>query len=285
MIRHTFTTLSLMAALLLAGCICVSGCDATRTRDAHLINAPQVAPAEGSTFLAPDAGEVDFVENMAASREAYRQALDSLLKYYQSVGNATKAQWARTELRTFDQMVRYQYIQPAEWTPKDLKAESAIPEADALYKKAIALYRESGGMIIVANRSKLQEALGFFNQLIQQYPSSDKIDDAAYRAGRIYEYLKNYELAAVYYQRAFQWNEATSYPARFRAAYVLDQRLKMRREALLLYREALVKEARFVENMEYAQARVAALSKSSVEPAETEATPELQIQETTPAQP
>ena len=87
-------------------------------------------------------------------------------------------------------------------------------------------------MIIIANKAKLQQALGLFNQLIQQYPSSDKIDDAAYKGGRIYEYLKNYELAAVYYQRAFQWNEATTNPARFRAAKVMDQKLRMRKEAL-----------------------------------------------------
>lgn len=266
MVRHTIITILVSTVLVLAGCIFI-GCDNPRSRDVHLLTTPQPVVAEGETaFLAPDAGEVDFVENMAAARQAYREALEGLLSYYRSVGNATKARWAQTELRTFDQMVRYQYIQPAEWTPKDLKAEAAIPEADALYRRAMGLYRESGGMIIVASRAKLQEALGYFNQLIQQYPTSEKIDDAAYRAARIYEYLKNYELAAVYYQRAFQWNEATPYPARFRAAYVLDQRLRMRREALMLYQEALAKESRFVENTEYAQARVDALSKSSVEP-------------------
>ncbi|MCE5186217.1 MAG: hypothetical protein LLF76_08850 [Planctomycetaceae bacterium] len=270
MARKTLITLVLSAVLLIAGCVCVSGCSNPRTRDAHLLNAPVPAVSESGAFLAPNAGEVDFVENLAAARVAYRQSLEGLLSYYRSVGNATKAQWAQTELRTFDQMVRYQYIQPAEWTPKNLQAESAIPEADALYDRAIALYRESGGMIIVASRSKLQEALGMFNQLIQQYPSSDKIDDAAYRAARIYEYLRNYELAAVYYQRAFQWNPETPFPARFRAAYIMDQRLRMRREALQLYQESLVKEARFVENREYAQARVDALSKSSVELPETE---------------
>lgn len=266
MARHTVITVLLTLVLTMAGCIFI-GCSDPRSRDAHLLTIPTPVIAEGETaFLAPDAGEVDFVENMAAARQTYRESLEGLLSYYRSVGNATKARWAQTELRTFDQMVRYQYIQPAEWVPTDLQASQAIPEADALYSRAMGLYRESGGMIIVASRAKLQEALGYFNQLIELYPSSDKIDDVAYRAGRIYEYLKNYELAAVYYQRAFQWNESTPYPARFRAAYVMDQRLKMRREALMLYQEALAKESRFVENTEYAQARVDALSKSSVEP-------------------
>jgi len=266
MMRKRVTTVLLGISLLLAGCVYISGCADPRTRDAHLLKTePVSAISESGVFLAPGAGEVDFVENLAAARVAYRQALEGLLEYYRSVGNATKAQWAATELRTFDQAVRYQYIQPAEWVRKDLQATVSIPEADELYKKAMSLYRESGGMIIVASRAKLQEALSYFNQVIEQYPTSDKIDDAAYRAGRIYEYLKNYELAAVYYQRAFQWNESTPFPARFRAAYVLDQRLKMRREALQLYQEVLQKETRFVENMEYAQARVQALSTPSVE--------------------
>jgi tetratricopeptide (TPR) repeat protein len=167
-------------------------------------------------------------------------------------------------------MVRYQYLQPAEWVPESLAATDSIEEADALYKEAKELYNESGGMIIVANKAKLQQALGLFNQLIQQYPSSDKIDDAAYRAGRIYEYLKNYELAAVYYQRAFQWNEATSYPARFRAAKVMDRKLRMRKEALDLYQEAIKKESRYSDNVEFAKERVAILSKPmpEIEPEE-----------------
>ena len=264
------TRISLIAALVLPGLFLV-GCDNTKSRDAHLLE-PQgitVAPQDG-VYLAPGANEVDYVENLAASRDAYRQALIALLDHYQTIGNATKLQWAQTELKTFDQMVRYQYLQPAEWVPENLAATDSIEEADTLYGEAKELYNESGGMIIVANKSKLQQALGLFNQLIQQYPSSDKIDDAAYKAGRIYEYLKNYELAAVYYQRAFQWNEATTYPTRFRAAKVMDQKLKMRKEALALYQLAIVKEARYSDNVEYAKERVAALSKPrpEIEPEE-----------------
>ncbi len=261
--------MNVMAVLIVSAMLLV-GCENPRVRDAHLLGPRDVsAAAPGEIFLAPGAGEVDHVENLAATREAYRQALVALEGYYASVGNATKLQWAKTELRTFDQMVRYQYLQPAEWTPENLSAAESIADADVLYRKATGLYNESGGLIIVANKAKLQEALGFFNQLIQQYPTSDKIDDAAYRAARIYEYLKNYELAAVYYQRTFQWNDATPYPARFRAAQVLDQKLKMRAQALALYQLAVARESRYADNTEYAKARIAALSALSpeIEPA------------------
>jgi len=258
------TRISLIAALVLPGVFLI-GCDNPRTRDAHLLEPQEAVVPQDGVYLAPGANEVDYVENLAASRDAYRQALIGLLDHYSSIGNATKLQWAQTELKTFDQMVRYQYLQPAEWVPENLAATDSIEEADTLYGEAKELYNESGGMIIVANKAKLRQALGLFNQLIQQYPSSDKIDDAAYKAGRIYEYLKNYELAAVYYQRTFQWNEATTYPARFRAAKVMDQKLRMRKEALALYQLAIIKEARYSDNVEFSKERITALSKPAPE--------------------
>ena len=209
--------------------------------------------------------EADYVEHLAATREAYREALVGLADYYASVGNATKLQWANTELKTFDQMVHYRYLQPAEWVPENLTAMNSIEDADLLYDKAISLYRQAGGFLIITNEAKLRQSLGLFNQLIQQYPTSDKIDDAAYRAGLIYEHLKDYQLAAIYFQRAFQWNEATPYPARFRAAKIMDQKLRMRKEALALYKLAVEKESRYAENTEYAKMRIKALSTPSPE--------------------
>jgi len=261
------TRISLIAALILPG-VFVVGCDNPRTRDAHLLE-PQGAAvvSPDKVFLAPDATEVDYVENLAATRDSYRQALKALVDYYGSVGNAAKLRWAQTELKTFDQMVHYQYLQPAEWVPENLAAADSNEEADALYDQAKSLENDARLGVLI-NEAKLRQALGLYNQLIQQYPSSDKIDDAAYRAGRIYEHLKNDELAAVYYQRTFQWNEATSYPARFRAASVMDHKLRMRAEALALYKEAVEKESRYSDNVEIAKERIAVLSAPSPEPQE-----------------
>ena len=255
------TRLTIIAAIVLPVAF-MAGCQNPRTRDAHLLEPQNVdIVSAGQVYLIPDATQVDYVENLAATRDAYRQALNGLVDYYRSVGNATKLQWAQTELKTFDQMVHYQYLSPAEWAPVQRRATDSIEEADSLYRKATELYNESGGMIIVASRAKLQEALNLFNELIQTYPSSDKIDDAAWRAAKIYEYLKNYELAAVYFQRTFQWNEMTPYPARFRAAKVMDEKLRMRKEALAMYQLAVENESRYVDNTEYANERIAELSK------------------------
>jgi tetratricopeptide (TPR) repeat protein len=241
------------------------GCENPKVTDAHLTDSDIARVQQG--FLVPDAREVDYVEQLAAAREGYKQALLDLAAYYETMGNATKLRWARTELRTFDQMVQYSYLMPGEYLPENLSASDSIPEADQLYNEAMSLYRQSGGLVIVTNEPKLRQSLQMFNQLISQYPTSDKIDDAAYRAGRIYEHFQNYELAAVLYQRTFHWNPTTRYPARFRAAYVLDRRLKMRGDALPLYILAVEKESMYQTNTEYAQSRIAQLSTPTPEPA------------------
>ena len=237
-----------------------AGCQGPQVTDSHLmVNPEQVEFAEQVGFLMPQAAEADYVEHLASTRDAYRQALLNLIAYYESVGNATKLHWARTELATYEQMAHYKYIMPGELLPERLYATDSIPEADAMYDEAMSLYRQSGGLIIIANTAKLRQSLGLFNRLITDYPSSDKIDDAAYRAARIYEFFKDYQLAAVYYQRTFQWNEATRFPARFRAAYIMDTKLKMKSEALTLYRMAVEKESAYESNTEYAKRRIAKL--------------------------
>ncbi|MHC4552735.1 MAG: tetratricopeptide repeat protein [Planctomycetota bacterium] len=249
---------NLLCVAIILGSLALTGCNNPRTTDAHLLDAP--AAIESDIYLAPGSGEADYVENLAAQRAAYRAALVSLRDYYRSVGNANKGQWADTELKTFDQMVHYRYLQPGEWVPENLTAMNSIEAADEMYKEAMKLYKQAGGTLIITNRPKLRQALGKFNEVIKTYPSSDKIDDAAYRAGRIYEYFKNYQLAAIYYQRTFQWNEVTPYPARYRAARVMDLKLRMRKEALELYRLSVEKEGRYLENAEYANQRIKTLS-------------------------
>lgn len=259
------------AALAVAAVVLMGGCSNPRVTDAHLTDSELARIQQG--ILVPDAREVDYVEQLAAAREGYKKSLLDLIAYYESTGNATKLRWARTELKTFDQAVRYSYLMPGEWLPENLSASESIPEADKLYEQGMSLYRQSGGLIIVANEAILRQALQLFNQLITEYPTSDKIDDAAYRAARIYDYLKNYELAAVLYQRTFQWNPDTRYPARFRAAYVLDRRLRMRADALALYKLAVEKESMYVNNTEYAMERIRQLSTPTPAPA-----PDVKIQ-------
>ena len=227
--------------------------------DARFRVDPAKAAAVSQMGIAvPDATEVDLVEQMAADRTAYRAALTRLMEYYRTTGNATKLNWAQRELTT---MLQYRYLMPAESAFANMQAIDRIPGADELFNSAMELYKDAGGLLIITNEKKLRSALNMFNELITNYPTSDKIDDAAYRAGRIYEHFKDYEIAAVYYQRAFQWDEYTPFPARFRAAYVMDQYLHMRKEALTLYQMAYELESRYQTNTEFAQKRILELTK------------------------
>ncbi len=183
--------------------------------------------------------EIDTVEQMAVNRQAYRQGLQLLIDYYNKVGNNMKLQWAKKELAALNAMPQYKYIIEAEVAGPNLKAATAIPEADELYGDAVRLEKQGNRLIVIKDNDLLRLALDKYNELIKKHPSSDKIDDAAYRAGKIYEYFKDYSIALIYYKRTYQWNAETTYPARFKEAYILDQRLHQRAEALELYQKAL----------------------------------------------
>jgi tetratricopeptide (TPR) repeat protein len=209
--------------------------------------------------------EAELIEQVAANRQAYRQGLVSLIDYYGRTGNNLKLEWARKELAALETMPRYNYIIEATVAGPDLKASAIVAEADELYARASELQREGERLVIAKDDELLRLALDKYNQLIRKYPTSDKIDDAAFKAAGIYEYFRDYTIALLYYQRAFQWDAATPYPARFKAAYILDSRMHRRAEALELYLQALQtegKDARYSTLKDYAQNRVEELSKS-----------------------
>ncbi len=242
--------------------IMLTGCEEVVKDDPRFrVDPAQEALAVDTGYAVPEPSEVDLVENMAAHRAAYRAWIEKLLDHYMMTGDATKAAWARKELESLSLGAHYKYLMPAEMAPPNLSAQNMIAGADQMYQSAMDLYRQAGGLVIIKDEDKLRQSLTKFNRLIAEYPTSDKIDDAAYRAGQVYEYFDDYEIAVVYYQRAFQWDEYTPYPARFKAARLMDKRLKMKDEALTLYQMAIEKEARYKANTDYARERVLELSK------------------------
>ncbi|MBN1457612.1 MAG: hypothetical protein JW912_07160 [Sedimentisphaerales bacterium] len=234
--------------------IFVSGCTDSQLRDDPRFKvSPEDAELVSTGFMMPDAAEVDLVEKMALERNEYRASLRDLIDYYRRNGAAGKLAWAQRE---YGALVLYRYLMPGESSGSGLMATDSIEEADALFAEAEKYFLEAGGPIVVIDEAKLRVALSKYNEVIEKYPTSDKVDNAAYRAGRIYEHFKDYEIAAIYYQRVYQWNEFTQYPARFRAAYVMDRRLHMRKEALAAYQLSIEKESRYEDNVEYAKKRI-----------------------------
>lgn len=207
----------------------------------------------------PTAREVDLVEDLSEKRIAYLESLKTLRAYYEQTGNHQKSGWANRELELFGQSPQYTYIAVGQIASENLRATDSIPEADELFAEARRLYRSARLLALVGDKPKLRQALSMFNELINTYPTSDKIDDAAYKAGVIYQAFGDDRLAVTYYKRAFQWNSDTPYPARFKAARLMDLRLGLKADALELYKYAIENEGRYGANVDFAKLRVEAL--------------------------
>jgi len=211
-----------------------------------------------------DTSEVDIVEQMAINRQAYRQGLELLAGYYTRTGNNMKLEWAKKELAALNTIPKYYYIIEANVAPANLKVSASIPDADDLYYDAQQLDKDAGTLPILKNENQLRLALEKYNELIRKHPSSDKIDDAAYNAGVIQEYFKDYSIALLYYKRAYQWDPDTIHPARFRAARILDKNLHRNNEALQMYQQAVKIEGQFDKYREwrdFAERRIRELQK------------------------
>lgn len=241
------------------------GCQSNTGRS-QLVTAPSdTSPGSIGAVNIAEATEADLVEQMATHRQAYRQSLGLLVKYYNRTGSYEKLNWAKKELAAFNAMPQYKYVIEAEVLPADLKATTLIPEADTLYQDAVQLEKEAGLLPFGKNEQKLRLALDKYNQVISTHPASDKIDDAAFKAGGIYEYFKDYNIALLYYQRSYQWDPQTTYPAKFKAAFILDRYLYRRAEALELYRQAVKEQREYAEWIEFAERRIKELTKTEEE--------------------
>ncbi len=207
--------------------------------------------------------EIDLVEQVAVNRENYIQSLELLVDYYARTGNNTRLGQSQKELRSLKTMTHYTYIPDAVVPDASLKATMSIPEADALYLDAEQL-RSDASTLGIKNKNTIRLALDMYMQLISRYQNSDKIDDAAFQIAEIHKGFKDYNTALLYYQRAYQWNPSTPYPARFQAAKVLDDYLARKDEAVELYQEAIRLEGtRYAQWKSFAEERIAELTNTA----------------------
>jgi tetratricopeptide (TPR) repeat protein len=198
-----------------------------------------------------DTNEVELVEDVVVAGQIYQKSLEKLIEYYAEIGNDLKLQWVRYELRKLQKP----WPGPMHSIYPGLRA---VVEADALFFEAQALEPPSGKTLPrrgYKGRLRLQK----YEQLIKDYPTSDKIDDAAFYAGLVLEEFGDYMVALDYFRSAFKWDSETPYPVRFKAAYILDKQLHRYDEALELYKEALKIEAsygKYPKWREFAEERI-----------------------------
>ena len=253
--------LAVTTSVIVSICMVV-GCRNVDTGKAQILP-PQASAVAGSTVDISRAGETDLAEQMAVSRQEYRRGLELLILHYTKTGNNMKLTWAQKELAALNAMPQYNYVLEAAVAGADLKPNKSVSDADSLYNEAVRLEEQAGQFVVLKDENLLRLALDKYNQLISKYPSSDKIDDAAFRAAGIYEHFKDYSIAVQYYQRTYQWDPQTAYPARYKAAFILDTQLHRRAEALQMYEEALrriTKSSEHPQWQQYAEQRVKELS-------------------------
>jgi tetratricopeptide (TPR) repeat protein len=218
------------------------------------------APNGGGTRKEGSAngGDVELVEQLRFARKQYQRSLEQLRAHYKNAGDLERMRWAEDELRQYHRILKPAFRPELEVPPPTLQARENIPEANKLLLRAMQ-YKDRGYGVEYTDNQRRAELL--LQQLITQYPQSDKIGQAAYNLGDLYESkaYKQYRLAAAYFERAFQWNPYAASDARLRAARLYDRQMLDRGRAIELYREIITHEADPVR-LEEANKRLQALS-------------------------
>ncbi|MHC4116568.1 MAG: tetratricopeptide repeat protein [Planctomycetota bacterium] len=239
----------------------LAGCQETGPDSARLMEIDTRRPINRA--VPAGTSEADLVEEMVVNRDAYKSSLELMIAYYNRTGNALKLERARTELQAFQLMTKYRYIDEVKLLAGELEATTPIPAADDLYYDGVEFEKKAGPIRGLRDKAKLRLALQKYQQLIKNYSNSDKVDDATYKAGEILEEFKDYVVALDYYQSAYKADPETIYPARFRAARILDQQMHRYAEALALYKQAVAMD-RFDSHRkwkEYSEGRIRDIEK------------------------
>lgn len=192
----------------------------------------------------PPAGrpsDIELVEKLMLARRDYQKALEGLRLHYLQNGDLERAKWAEEELVLYHRIPKHAYRLELDVPPPTLNGLSNVPEANKLFTRAMS-YKDKGWGNEYIDNQRRAEIL--FQEVLTRYPQSDKISDAAYMLGDIYEGkpYRHYRRAAQYYERCFQWNQRTQFDARLRAARLYDRQLNERSRALELYREIITHE-------------------------------------------
>ncbi len=202
---------------------------------AAALNAQTNAPAK--TPPKKGASDIELVERLLAARKEYQSTLESLRAQYISNGDIEHARWAEEELLQYHRIPKQAYRLELDVPPPTLKGEQNIPEANQLYIRAMTFKdKTSWGTDYIDNQRRAEILL---QQILTNYPQSNKIDDTAYQLGDLYEgkAYRQYERAAAYFERCFQWDPKTHTDARLCAARLYERYLNERTKAIQIYTE------------------------------------------------
>lgn len=183
--------------------------------------------------------EVELIERAIAARKEYENSLRALYEHYHRAADKQRSQWVEQELMGYHLLFKPSYsLDVKDVPPASLEAKTNIREANELYRSAMEYKGKGFGNDYVLNQRRAEVLL---REILERYPNSDKIADVAYQLGDIYESrpLRQYDRAAKYFERSFQWKKGSSTDARLRAAQIYDKHLNDRAKAIELYRDEI----------------------------------------------
>lgn len=178
------------------------------------------------------------VKRILAARSEYQASLEELRAFYLRSGDLERVRWVEEELLSFHRISKRAYRLELDVPPPTLTPTQNIGEANDLFRRAVAFKSKGWGQELDDNYRRAEL---LFQQLINVYPQSNKLSEAAFHLGDIYESraFKQYRRAATYYERSFQWNAQTTNESRLRAARLYDKTLFDQSRAVQLYREEI----------------------------------------------
>jgi hypothetical protein len=218
----------------------------------------QTPPADKKGAPAGKVSDVPLIERLLAARKEYQVTLESLRKHYIQTGDVERARWAEDELLQYHRITKQVFDLRMDLPPPTLKPDQNIPEANRLYVEAMKYKDKGWGTDYIDNQRRAEILL---QRIITEYPTSSKLSDSAFQLGDIYESkaFKQLHRAAAYYERCFQWNKATQFDARIRAARLYERQLNNRGRAAEIYREIITHETN-ARHIEEAKKRLQELS-------------------------
>ncbi len=188
---------------------------------------------------ASGSSDIALVERCINARKEYENSLKALYEHYVRVGDKQRAAWAERELMAYHLAWKPSYnLDVKDVPPPTLEARVNVKEANDLYRMAMEYKGKGLGDDYILNMRRAELLL---REILEKYPSSDKIGDVAYQLGDIYESraYKQYDRAAKYFERSFEWAKGSRTDARLRAAILYDRQLNERSKAMELYRSVI----------------------------------------------
>ncbi len=236
--RHISLLLMIISIMCISGFTWAASCERCYEKiddDKRLCTECELSTSNRLTDM--KSREIRITNSITLARENYKNALEELIQYYLDIGNNMRLKKARKELKELSKVPQLSYVLPSGETT-NISPSKNIEEANILFQDGKA-YKNP--LNIIKKKAKLVSAASRFKKILDDYPESDKADDASYELAEIYEgyYFKDYEVAAYYYVKCYNLNENTDKPARFKAARVYDKHLKDYEEAVKNYRKVL----------------------------------------------